>query len=179
MICVESVVLRCGVCQSTANPSFRIRYRLSESPFFQEKRQIDEAVRKAPFVVVPRENFDQPASDDQSGKSINNGRSRISPVIARHQGFVAVAENALERAGLCSFAKGRIYLGHCHFALQSNRQAATAMYQREQKECDGASPRFQKSAVGLAESPLPTRQRQQTPVICNLPGTCCCRKTAA
>jgi hypothetical protein len=95
---------------------------LSQSPHFHQKRQINEAVGKAPFVVVPREDLDQLASDNQGGKPVNNGRTRVSSIVARYQGLFTVAENAFEGARFRGLAKGGIYLGHRHFAFQGDRQ---------------------------------------------------------
>ena len=64
------------------------RRELSQSPLFHQKRQINEAIGEAPFVVIPGEDLDVLATDDQGRKAVNYGRTRVSLVVARYQGFV-------------------------------------------------------------------------------------------
>ena len=53
-----------------------------QSPPIHQKRQINKAIGKSPFVVVPCKNLDQLAADDQRRKSVYDGRARIPLVIA-------------------------------------------------------------------------------------------------
>jgi hypothetical protein len=47
----------------------------SQSPFFHQMRQINEAIGEAPFVVVPCEDLDQLATDDQSNSHQRSSQS--------------------------------------------------------------------------------------------------------
>lgn len=40
---------------------------------FHQQSQVDNAVRKAPFIVVPREDLDELAADDEGGEPVDDG----------------------------------------------------------------------------------------------------------
>jgi len=60
--------------------------------------EIAAAAGVAPFVVVPRQNFDTAVTDDLGVAGIYNGRVRIAFEIGRDELFLGVAKNALHGA---------------------------------------------------------------------------------
>ena len=68
--------------------------------------EVDEAVRVAPLVVVPRDDLDLRAVDDGRETGVEDRRERGAHDVARHERLLAVAEDARERAA-CRHAPRR------------------------------------------------------------------------
>ena len=64
----------------------------------QQPQQIDAAVRVAPLVVVPRQHLHEVAVHHLGVRRVDDRRVRVALEVDRHELFVGVGEDALERA---------------------------------------------------------------------------------
>src|SRR5262249_9144507 len=80
---------------------------LSQGLPHNELDQVAEPHAEAPFVVVPREDFQHPVPDRFCQRAVDYGRMRVVEKIGRNEFLIGVLHNPLQRA-LCSGLKSGV-----------------------------------------------------------------------